>query len=83
MTQTEARQEARLDRLGTRHRRKLVVDRLQSQNDFFLHGIGVDLAGGSARGEVGERALAGQLGTGFHCGAYLAHHRAAAYKVRR
>jgi len=68
VTEAEARQESRLGRRGAGHRRELVMDRLQSQNDFFLHGIGVDLAGGAARSEVGERALAGRGGTGFHCG---------------
>ena len=37
-----------------------VQDRLQLLDDHFLHGIGVDLAGVAAGGEIGRRAFAGR-----------------------
>jgi hypothetical protein len=64
----EPREKALLLRRRGRHRGKLIVDRLQPGDDLFLHGIGVDFAGGTARGKVGHRALAGRGGTALHCG---------------
>ena len=44
------------------------MDRLQALNDLLLNRIGVDLAGGAPRGEIGGRAHAGRLGIGIHSG---------------
>ena len=70
--QAEARQQAGLRRMRRRGRQP-VVDRLQAQDDLFLHRIGMDFARSTAGGEVGGRSLAddrgagGRGGTCIHC----------------
>ena len=70
-------------RAPSRQRSKLLVDRLQAQHDLFLHRIGAHLSRSAPRGKVGDRPLAGRLGIGIHCTAYLAQRDAAAYKRPR
>ena len=80
--EAKPRQKTQLGRLA-RRRLQPVIDGLQARHDFFLHRIGMDLAPGAACGEIGGRSVAGRGSIGIHVGAYLAHRRAAAYKMRQ
>ena len=58
--EAKAGKKAGLGRGMIGHRHELLVDRLQLLDDLFLHGIGVDLAGVAAGGEIGRGAFAGR-----------------------
>ena len=46
------------------HRDKLLIDRLQLLDDFFLHGIGVDFTRGATGSKIRSRPFAGNRGDG-------------------